>query len=669
LPGQADGWGEVGRDGFTALTERYTLIEQVGEGGMGVVWRAHDRNLERDVAIKLLRSFVAGEPGQRLRFAREARTLAGLANEHIVRVYDYADVGELSFLVMEFIDGTDLAAETVARLPLSPAEAAAYLAPVAAGLGYAHGLGVVHRDLTPTNILIERESGRVLTTDFGLAQAIRSAGSLTAPGVLIGTPEYWSPEQAMGSETDPATDVFALGCIFFLLVTGDLPFTGDDRLAVGLRRAHENAPSLREKLPGAPEAVIDLVDRLLARAAGRRPAASVVATELRELAGSQRVRVTVRRAVVAASTATLVIPAEKSTLSVPKVAADWAPAVPGSSSTSPRHTGHRAKWGRLLVAFAVAGAATFGALFLAALHQSVLRVPAVVTLDETAARAKLRRLLPGSPLIVKRSYSTRVARGSVISQQPRAQVRVRQGASVRLVVSEGTPFVAVPPVTTGTAPAAARAALARSGLRGRYRWEPSWTVRKGTVVELRPAVGTRIRRPAKVTIMVASGYPRAVVPNLRGTNVAAAETQLRAKHLRFRIRYRLAPRASANQVLGQWPNAGASVYQGTKVQLAVAHTSRWVKVFADSGSRGYQSDAFTVLKRWRIRYRLTAGDLGFAVAQVSWSPDGTLLGGTGFTAYNGDGLRTYVVRAPGTYRLSVSPYLGASWYVEVDAYR
>lgn len=669
MPGQADRWGEVGRDGFTVLAGRYVLIEQVGEGGMGAVWRARDRNLERDVAIKLLHAFVAGEPEQRVRFAREARTLAGLANEHIVRVYDYVDVGELSFLVMEFIDGPNLAAETLARLPLPLGEAAAYLAPVAAGLGYAHGLGVVHRDLTPTNILIEHASGRVLTTDFGLAQAVRSTGSLTAPGVLIGTPEYWSPEQATGSETGPATDAFALGCIFFLLVTGDLPFTGDDRLAVGLRRAHENAPSLRERLPGAPAAAIDLVDRLLARDAGRRPAALVAAAELRDLAGSQRARVVVSGVAVAAPPATLVLHAERSTLSPPTIVADPGPAVPASSSTSQQLAGRRSKWGRLVVAFAVAAAATFGALLLAALHRPVLRVPTVVTLDETAARAKLRRLLPGSHLIVKRSYSTRIARGSVISQRPRAKARVRQGASVRLVVSEGTPFVSVPPVTTGIAPAAAREALARSGLRGRYRWEPSWTIRKGAVVELRPAVGTRIRRPAKVTIMVASGYPRAVVPNLLGTNVAAAETQLRAKHLRFRIQYRLARRAAPNQVLGQWPAAGASVYQGTQMQLAVARTSHWVKVFAHSGSGTYQSDAFTVPERWRIRYRLTAGDLGFALAQISWSPDGALFGGAGFTARNGDGLRTHLVRASGTYSLSVSPYLGASWYVEADAYR
>jgi serine/threonine-protein kinase len=294
------------------LAGRYALIEQVGEGGVGVVWRARDRNLERDVAIKLLHSWVASEPEQRLRFAREARTLARLANEHIVRVYDYVDAGQQSFLVMEYIEGDNLAAETFAQLPLPLGEAAAYLAPVAEGLGYAHGQGVIHRDLTPTNILIERASGRVLTTDFGLARAVRSAGSLTSSGVLFGTPEYWSPEQAMGRDTDSAADVFAVGCILFLLVTGGLPFAGEDRLAGGLRRAHENAPSLRERLPGAPTAAIDLVDFLLSREPRRRPTALAAAAALRELAGSTRARVgAAGRTAAAASPPTLVLPAER----------------------------------------------------------------------------------------------------------------------------------------------------------------------------------------------------------------------------------------------------------------------------------------------------------------------------------------------------------------------
>jgi hypothetical protein len=154
---------------------------------------------------------------------------------------------------------------------------------------------------------------------------------------------------------------------------------------------------------------------------------------------------------------------------------------------------------------------------------------------------------------------------------------------------------------------------------------------------------------------------------VRRTDFASAEAQLQAKHLRYRIVYRLEPRALANQVLDQSPAAGASVYQGTRVQLTVARTLRWVRVFADSGSRGYVSDAFTVPRSWRIRYRLGTGELGFAFAQVNWSPEGGPFGGDGFTSYHSGGLRTHAVTGPGTYRLSVDPYLGTTWYVEVDA--
>ena len=180
------------------LADRYELVEKIGEGGMSVVWRAHDARLEREVAVKLLRPFVAGEPDRRSRLAREARTLAALSNDHIVRVYDYAEAGEDAFLVMEFIEGCNLARATFHRLPVPWSEAASYARPVCDALAYAHAKGVIHRDLTPANVLIERDTGRVVTTDFGLARIARSGGSATTIGVLLGTPEYWSPEQAMG---------------------------------------------------------------------------------------------------------------------------------------------------------------------------------------------------------------------------------------------------------------------------------------------------------------------------------------------------------------------------------------------------------------------------------------------------------------------------------------
>jgi eukaryotic-like serine/threonine-protein kinase len=268
------------------LAGRYDLIERIGEGATGVVWLAHDRKLERDVAVKLLRPLVASDSEQRQRFAREAQVLAQLSNDHIVRVFDYLDDGKQALLVMEHVDGPNLAESTAGRLPIPAGEAAAYLAPVAQALAYAHTKGVIHRDLTPSNVLIESRTGRVVTSDFGLARLARMPSTLTGTGTLIGTPEYWSPEQASGRPSDAATDVYALGCMLFLLLSGRLPFEGDDRLACGLRRAHEAVPSLREQVPDASPEIVAFVDSVLSRDPGGRPSAEAAAAFLAGLSRS-----------------------------------------------------------------------------------------------------------------------------------------------------------------------------------------------------------------------------------------------------------------------------------------------------------------------------------------------------------------------------------------------
>src|SRR5262249_29559604 len=196
-------------------------------------------------------------------------------------------------------------------LPVPWGEAASYAQPVCEALAYAHGKGVVHRDLTPPNILIERETGRVLTTDFGLARIARSADSVTATGLLLGTPEYWSPEQAMGRDSDGAADMYSLGCIVYLLVSGRLPFEGDDRLAVGLRRAHEDPPSLAVRAPDAPGSAVALVDSLLSRDSAQRPDARAAASAFGELAIHSRP--TLAMGTRAADAATVVLALEKPT--------------------------------------------------------------------------------------------------------------------------------------------------------------------------------------------------------------------------------------------------------------------------------------------------------------------------------------------------------------------
>ena len=261
------------------IAGRYELLARISKGGMGAVWRARDRRLRRDVAVKLLHAWIAEDLELRRRFAREARVLAPLVHEHIVRLYDYGEDGETPFLVMELVDGANLA--DVARdRQLDWGQVTEIALPIASALAYAHARGIVHRDLTPGNVLIESATGRVVVSDFGLARIARSATSVTTQGMLLGTPEYWSPEQARGADSETATDMYALGCLLFWLLSGRTPFEGDDRLAVGLRRAHETAPPLLSCAPGAPPEAVALVDALLAPDPSDRPTAVEVLERL-----------------------------------------------------------------------------------------------------------------------------------------------------------------------------------------------------------------------------------------------------------------------------------------------------------------------------------------------------------------------------------------------------
>jgi hypothetical protein len=293
----------------------------------------------------------------------------------------------------------------------------------------------------------------------------------------------------------------------------------------------------------------------------------------------------------------------------------------------------------------------------------------VVSLSPAGARSLILRSLPQATVSVRWVYSTRVASGRVISQHPAPQTQVGRQVAVALTVSKGTPYANVPAVAVGVPATAARDTLVRNGFRTRLRYTPSWTVRKGTVIALQPPPGVRLRRPATVRILLASGYPREAVPPVVGSDVSTARSDLEAKHLRYQIVYRLVPDSPVNQVIAQSPSPGAIVYRGSRIRLTVARTYRWVGLFHWSGADRFRSNSFRVPARWRIRYRLApATPFAPALAQFTWSPDGDPFAANGFVATD-SGTHSYVVPdGAGTYRLAVNPAAGTTWSVEVDAF-
>jgi serine/threonine protein kinase/tetratricopeptide (TPR) repeat protein len=253
---------------------RYRIVERLGEGGMGVVFRGEDPRLERDVALKILKQDALHDEDSKRRFRLEARALSRLLHPNIATLFDFDSDRGVDFLVLEFVPGESLA-RTLANGPLPETRARAIALDVAEGLQSAHEKGIVHRDLKPGNIVIT-PPGRAKVLDFGLARVMPGAASLTqsatisSPSALVGTVPYMSPEQVRDDRVDARSDLYALGAVLFEMTTGRRPFSGDDVLSLLYKIAHEPAPLLRVMRPGLSAELEAVVARCLEKAPLRR---------------------------------------------------------------------------------------------------------------------------------------------------------------------------------------------------------------------------------------------------------------------------------------------------------------------------------------------------------------------------------------------------------------
>ena len=248
-----------------ALAGEYSLQRELGRGGMGIVYLARDVQLDRDVAIKVLPTQLARTAAARERFVREARMAAGLSHPHIVPIHRVGEAGSFVFFVMSYVEGETLGERLRTRGPLPPAEAARVMREVAWALAYAHGRGIVHRDVKPDNILLESGTGRALVTDFGIAHGGDAERPVTDPGKIMGTAHFMSPEQAASEPVDGRSDLYSLGVVGYLAVSGRLPFESSNLHAVLVRQATETPPSVMGAAPGLPSALATAIDRCLSR--------------------------------------------------------------------------------------------------------------------------------------------------------------------------------------------------------------------------------------------------------------------------------------------------------------------------------------------------------------------------------------------------------------------
>ena len=277
--------------------KHYRIVEKLGQGGMGVVYKALDTHLDRFIALKVLPPDKVADPERKRRFVQEAKAASALNHPNIVTIHDIDETGGVDFIAMEYVEGKTLQ-EVIRNRELGLSESLDYTIQIAGALSRAHSAGIVHRDLKPSNVIITPD-GRAKVLDFGLAKltdrpageedATRTLEQLTGQGVIMGTLSYMSPEQARGQELDHRTDIFALGVALYQMITGELPFHGPNAVAVLDQLLHSPTPSLKAVQPGVPDALERTVTRATAKNRDERyQSMQDLASDLRSLSFTRR---------------------------------------------------------------------------------------------------------------------------------------------------------------------------------------------------------------------------------------------------------------------------------------------------------------------------------------------------------------------------------------------
>jgi serine/threonine-protein kinase len=528
------------------LNNRYELEQKIGEGGMARVYRGRDLRLSRQVAVKVLHSHYASDAGFLQRFHHEAQAAANLRHPHIVDVYDVGQDGDLHYIVMEYVPGSDLKALIVRQAPLPVEQAVMIAEAVAKGLDAAHRLGMIHRDIKPQNIIVG-EAGQVKITDFGIAKSKMST-ALTETGVTFGTADYISPEQARGQPAGPQSDLYSLGVTLYEMLTGRLPFSGDSSIAVAMQHVSAEPPPPRMYNPRIPPQLEAIVLQALNKAPADRPAS---AREFAQLLASYR---------DAGEQATLVRPV------VPRPA----PPRPNSGTTAPRPVLPPARpavvtqqrpdsrgmgfGGFILGLLLLGGVLGLVYLFVVGAFDGLFTlagstgrptpvatepqpgtpvvpqvpVPDLLGKTEAEARTALQALGLGVGVAAPQNSDV-ITAGLVLEQFPPANMPVDQAATsvVTLTLSLGPELVDVPDVQR-TRATDARSLLAAAGFQVQVREEAS-TLSEGFVISQDP-VNVKLPRGQTVTIVVSMGN-KVVVPEITGLSEAEARARIAAAGL------------------------------------------------------------------------------------------------------------------------------------------
>jgi beta-lactam-binding protein with PASTA domain/predicted Ser/Thr protein kinase len=531
------------------LGGRYELGGPIGTGGMAEVFRGTDVRLGRDVAVKVLRSDLARDPSFQARFRREAQAAASLNAPSIVSVFDTGeDDSGVPYIVMEFVDGRTLRDVLLEEGRLLPQRALEVTAEVCAALDAAHTAGIVHRDIKPGNVMLDR-TGEVKVMDFGIARAASDATSaMTQTSAVIGTAAYLSPEQARGEHVDGRSDLYSTGCLLYELVTGAPPFTGDSPVAVAYQHVREDPqpPSAYdETLPASIDAVV--LKAMAKNPANRYQSADEMREDLLRACRGEEVLAT----------------------PVLEPMAVLAPAAVVSAA----QVDQKRSVGRG-IAYGVFGLVLVGIIIAIALmvkgllgtDAGLVPAPDLVGLSQGEAAVELEAagLTVGE---VTAEFNAKPF-GTVLRQSPTGGILVRSGGAVQLVLSKGIEMTIVPVEVVGLSRDEAEVLLAERKLVIGEAVTRDGNIPAGTVLAISPQPGAQVPAQSKVTLTVASGDVQ--VPDVRGKSAAQASAELQRAGFSVGIQPRDDP-GPPDRVLDQTP-VNSLAPRGSTVVIEVSRT-------------------------------------------------------------------------------------------------
>lgn len=535
------------------LGNRYQIVEQLGGGGMALVYRAKCTLLNRDVTIKVLRPEFASDQDFVNRFQREAQAVASLSHPNIVSLYDVGKEEGIQYIVMEYIEGSNLKETIRERGPLPIEEALHFAKQICDALAHAHENNIIHRDIKPHNILITK-TGRAKVTDFGIARAVTSS-TVTSTGTIVGSVHYISPEQARGETTGTRSDLYSLGVILYEMVTGKVPFEGESPISIALKHIQEQ-PVPPSKLN--PNVSLEL-EKLILRAMEKNPIHRY--QNAREMGMDLK---TVLYGKISEETnsyhddneATIFMAAvEEGSIEEAKSRKKIRPVI-------------WAVLGFFLLGIAFGLFYTFSGFF----SVKIVEVPDVIGYEVNKARAVL--LQSGFKTVDTQYIYSEEEKDRVIKQDPAPKQQAKEERPILLTISKGPQMALVPDVIKKTK-IDAEYQLTNEGFRvGKTEKGYDNDIPEGAVIEQTPVGGASVPLNSKVDLLISQGpAPQWIeMPDLIGLTLEEAKAVIQQKKLNLEENLAKAESLEyfADYVMGQSPEALAQVQEGSKVNLTVS---------------------------------------------------------------------------------------------------